>query len=379
MEEELRRIHNLKSLGILAGGIAHDFNNVLSSVIIYLALLLQLMEKDSTEYELATEAKKAADRTKDLTQQLLTFSKGGMPFKETASIEDVLRESTELSLHGSNTKPVFHFPDNLLSVDMDTGQIGQVIQNLVLNADQAMPQGGTLKISGENVELSGEGPLPLEAGTYVKVSIADQGMGIPPSVLPDIFDPYFSTKQAGHGLGLAICHSIINKHDGHITVASEQGVGTTFEFYLPASDKQAVVITEEPEPELARGTGRILVMDDQGVIHQALGTGLTQLGYDVDSVYDGDEALQAYKAALAADKPYGVVIMDLTIPGGMGGKEAVKKLHEIAPEARVILFSGYSNDPVMANYEDYGFCAMVKKPIDWEELVSTVQRILTKH
>jgi len=170
MEEELRRIHNLKSLGILAGGIAHDFNNVLSSVIIYLALLLQLMEKDSTEYELATEAKKAADRTKDLTQQLLTFSKGGMPFKETASIEDVLRESTELSLHGSNTKPVFHFPDNLLSVDMDTGQIGQVIQNLVLNADQAMPQGGTLKISGENVELSGEGPLPLEAGTYVKVS-----------------------------------------------------------------------------------------------------------------------------------------------------------------------------------------------------------------
>ena len=376
MEEEVRRAHNLESLGLLAGGIAHDFNNVLTGVMGNLALLLRFLDKDSEEYEIASEAKQAADRTKDLTQQLMTFSKGGAPVKETASIEELIRETTGMSLHGANTKPEFHFSDDLSSVDVDTGQIGQVIQNFVLNADQAMPNGGTLKISAENIEISDEDLLPLEAGTYVKVFIEDQGVGIPESILNQVFDPYFSTKETGHGLGLSITYSIIQRHNGHITVSSEVGVGTTFEFYLPASEKQAITVTET-EHELARGTGRILLMDDEETIHRMVGRTLKGLGYDVESAYDGDEALQMYKTVLGSDKPFDIVIMDLTIPGGMGGKEAVGNLLEIDSKAQVLVSSGYSNDPVMANFTDYGFAGKVSKPVDIQELANTVKRILT--
>jgi signal transduction histidine kinase len=239
-------VNNLESLGLLAGGIAHDFNNVLTGVMGNLALLLRFLDKDSREYEFASGAQKAATKTEGLTQQLMTFAKGGAPVKEIASLEQVIRETTNLSLHGANTKPEFRFTDDLLSVEIDTGQISQVIQNLVLNADQAMPNGGILRISAENVEVSADDLLPLESGRYVKVTVEDQGIGIPESILGQVFDPYFSTKESGHGLGLSICHSIIHRHGGHITVSSNVGVGTTFEFYLPASEKQ-VVPTIEPE------------------------------------------------------------------------------------------------------------------------------------
>jgi PAS domain S-box-containing protein len=375
MEEELRRAHNLESLGVLAGGIAHDFNNVLTGVMGNLALLLLFLDKDSEEYEIASEAKQSADRTKDLTQQLMTFSKGGAPVKETASIEELIRETTGLSLHGANTRPEFHFADDLSSVDIDTGQIGQVIQNLVINADQAMPNGGTLKISAENVEVSDEDPLSLETGTYIKISVEDQGIGIHEDLLSQVFDPYFSTKETGHGLGLSITYSIIQRHSGHITISSRQNVGTTFEFYLPASEEQAITVTET-EQYLARGTGRILLMDDEETIHRMVGRTLKGLGYDVESVYDGDEAIQIYKAVLESEAPFDIVIMDLTIPGGMGGKKAVNKLREIDPHARVIVSSGYANDPVMANFAEYGFAGRVVKPVDIEELADTVKRVL---
>jgi two-component system, cell cycle sensor histidine kinase and response regulator CckA len=374
MEEEIRRAHNLESLGLLAGGIAHDFNNVLSGVMGNLALLQRFLDKDSEEYEIASEAKQAADRTRDLTQQLMTFAKGGVPVKETVSIEELIRETTGMSLHGANTRSEFHFADDLSSVDIDTGQIGQVIQNLVLNADQAMPNGGTLRISAKNAEVSDEGPLPLEAGMYVKITVEDHGVGIPESILSQVFNPYFSTKESGHGLGLSITYSIIQRHSGHITVFSEKNVGTIFEFYLPASEKQAVTVTEV-EQELARGTGRILLMDDEETIHRMIGRTLRTLGYAVESVHDGEEALKAYKMALGSDKPFDVVIMDLTIPGGMGGKEAVGLLHEIDPQSQVIVSSGYSNDPVMANYADYGFVGKVTKPVEIEELAETVKRV----
>ena len=375
MEEELRRAHNLESLGVLAGGIAHDFNNVLTGVIGNLSLLEIMTDKESDLYEIVTETQVAAERTKNLTSQLLTFSKGGAPIKETASIEGLIRELTSLSLSGSNTKPEYHFPDDLWAVDMDVGQIGQVMQNLVLNADQAMPNGGILRIAAANVEISDRDSVLLNPGLYVKTSVEDQGTGMSTEVMSQIFNPYFTTKQAGHGLGLSITHSIILRHGGYITVRSEIDVGTTFEFYLPASEEQAVTITEEEE-ELARGTGRILLMDDEETIHKTVGRMLRELGYEVDSVYDGDEALQVYKTSLEAGSPYALAILDLTIPGGMGGRKAVSRLREMHPEARVIVSSGYANNPVMAHYGDYGFCDRIGKPVAMAALADVVRRVL---
>ena len=375
LEEEVRKNQNLESLGVLAGGIAHDFNNILTGVIGSLTLLEMLVDKDSDAHQIAVEGKRAADRTRDLTQQLLTFAKGGAPVKEVASIETLIRETTELSLSGSNTKPDYHLAEDLHSVNVDQGQIGQVIQNLVLNADQAMPEGGTLKISAENIELSAQDQLPLAAGNYVKVSIEDQGIGMSAKVMAKIFDPYYTTKPSGHGLGLSITHSIVQRHDGHMAVHSEQNVGTTFEFYLPALLELAPTTTE-PEHELARGTGRILLMDDEEMIHTTVTTMLKMLGYEVEGVYDGEEALQAYQAAQETDRPFDLVIVDLTIPGGMGGQEAVGKLHEIDPKARVIVSSGYANDPVVADYAQYGFADKVTKPVDMQELAETVKRVL---
>ena len=338
---------------------------------------VEIYNASGEEIELVQEAREAANRTRDLTHQLMTFARGGAPVKETASAEELIRETTKLSLRGSKTGPAYRFPDDLWSVDIDRGQIGQVVQNLVINADQAMPQGGTLEIAAENLELIEESRLPLGAGAYVKISFADQGIGIPQKVLPNIFDPYFTTKPAGHGLGLAISHSIITRHGGHISVHSEQGVGTTFSILLPASEKQRTTEGMPAEKPSAPTGGRILLMDDDEIIHQVVGRMLKTLGYDVEIAIHGDEALQAYRAALEIEKPYDVVIMDLTIPGGMGGEEAVEKLHAIDPGARVIVSSGYSNDPVMANYADYGFCGMLRKPAGLDDLLDAVQNALT--
>ena len=376
LEEEQRRIHNLESLGVLAGGIAHDFNNVLTGVIGNLSLLEMLLEKEDEARTIAGETREAADRTKELTRQLMTFARGGAPVKETASIEELLVETAGISLRGSNTRPDYHFPTDLLPVNIDRGQMAQVIQNLVLNADQAMPQGDILTIAAENREVVDGDPLPLMPGPYVKISVEDRGIGIPENVLGYIFDPYFSTKQSGHGLGLAISHSIVTRHEGHIAVRSETGVGTTFEIYLPASKQAVVPAAAPPEPELARGTGRILLMDDEEMIHRTASRMLERLGYTVDSVYDGDEALRVYGNALETDNPYDAIIMDLTIPGGKGGKEAIAELRELDPRARAIVSSGYSNDPVMANYAEYGFCGMIEKPVYYRKLADAVKRAL---
>jgi two-component system, cell cycle sensor histidine kinase and response regulator CckA len=375
MEEEMRKNQNLESLGVLAGGIAHDFNNALTGVIGSLTLLEMLVARDSDAYQIAKDGKRAADRTRDMTHQLLTFAKGGTPVKEVASIEALIRETTTLSLHGSNTKPEYHLAEDLHSVNLDQGQIGQVIQNLILNADQAMPGGGTLKVLAENVEIFTQDSRPIAAGEYVKVSVVDQGFGMSKEVMAKIFDPYFSTKTAGHGLGLSITHSIIQKHGGHIAVHSEQNVGTTFEFYLPALQEIAPTTTEQSQ-ELARGTGRILLMDDDEMTQIAVKAMLEALGYEVEVVYDGAAALQAYQAARETTRPFDGVIMDLTIPGGMGGQEAVGKLHEMDPKARVIVSSGYANDPILTQFSEYGFAGKVRKPVNIQELAETVKRVL---
>jgi two-component system, cell cycle sensor histidine kinase and response regulator CckA len=377
LEEEQRRIYNLESLGVLAGGIAHDFNNVLTGVIGNLSLLEMLLEKEDEARTIASETREAADRTKELTLQLMTFARGGAPVKETASIEELLVKTAGISLRGSNTRPDYHFPADLLPVDIDRGQVAQVIQNLVLNADQAMPQGGILSIAAENREVADGDPLPLTPGSYVEISVEDRGIGIPENVLGNIFDPYFSTKQSGHGLGLAITHSIVTRHEGHIAVRSETGVGTIFKIYLPASKQAMIPAAAPPEPELARGTGRILLMDDEEMIHRTVSRMLERLGYTVESIYDGDEALRVYEKALKADNPYDAVIMDLTIPGGKGGKEAIAELREIDPRVRAIVSSGYSNDPVMAGYADYGFCGMIEKPVYYRKLADVVKQVLT--
>jgi two-component system, cell cycle sensor histidine kinase and response regulator CckA len=375
LEEEVARIHNLESLGTLAGGIAHDFNNMLTGVTGNLALLARLLQKESEEHQLAREALDSAIRTKGLTQQLMTFAGGGAPVKEAASIESLIRETTALSLRGANTKAAFALAEDLRSVNVDPGQIGQVIQNLVLNADQATPNGGTLHILADNVVISAGDALPLEPGAYVRIEVRDEGVGIPDRILHQVFDPYFTTKEAGHGLGLAICHSIIQRHGGHISVESERGEGTAFTFYLPAAKARAVEVTQEAL-ELPEGTGRILVMDDEDQILRTVGRMLGALGYTAAAAKNGEEAISAYRQASASGDPFGLVIMDLTIPGGMGGKEAVVKLHEVDPQARVIVASGYADDPVMADPQAYGFVAGIRKPIDLDELAEVVAQAI---
>jgi len=375
LEEEQRKNQMLESLGVLAGGIAHDFNNVLTGIVGGLGILDLRLEKDTIEHQATKNALTAASRATELAQQLLTFAKGGAPIKESAAVDVLLREVTELSLHGSATYAEYKFPENLCAVDIDKGQIGQVIQNLVLNAAQAMPEGGILQITAENSVLTDQDPLPLPAGPYVKVSIADQGIGMSKEVLSKIFNPYYTTKPSGHGLGLSITHSIIQKHSGHISAQSEQGIGTLFEFYLPASSVPVQEKTEVKVP-LSPGSGRILLMDDEKLIHSTVSMMLEMLGYEVESVYDGQAALQAYEVAMDQNNAYDLVIMDLTIPGAMGGKEAVGKLKSLDPQACVVVSSGYANDTIMANYDQYGFVGAINKPVVMDELAAIIKKAL---
>lgn len=379
MEEELRKAQNLESLGMLAGGIAHDFNNMLTGVLGNLDLLEIVLDKDSDAYKLAVEGKRAAKRTKDLTKQLLTFAKGGAPNKEVISIAEVIREAAESSLQGGHSRVEYRVAENLDSLHADREQIHRVIQNLVLNADQAMPEGGILTIAAENVELSDPVLLPLAAGHYVKVSLVDQGSGISEETRAKIFDPYYTTKESKRGIGLSIVYSIIQRHGGYIEVRSEKDVGATFEFYLPSLQKKALAKVEaKRDPELARGVGRILLMDDDEMVQKSVAMMLKMVGYEVESAYDGSAALQLYQARLENNKPFDAVIMDLTIPGGMGGQEAIGKLHQIDPQARALVSSGYSNDPIMAEYAQYGFAGKIEKPVILEELATAVKEVLQR-
>ena len=377
MEEEIRKNQNLESLGLLAGGIAHDFNNVLTGIVGGLTVLERKLDKDCFEYRMTKTAMRATERAEELSHQLLTFAKGGVPVKELASIEELVRDTAELSLRGSNTKPAYRFAQDLHAVDIDKAQIGQVIQDLVLNADQAMPAGGTLTLAAENVEVADLDPLPMEQGSYVKISVADQGIGMPANVVARIFDPYYTTKSSGHGLGLSITYSIMQKHNGHIAVRSQQDAGTTFDLYLPAV-RQQVPASSKAEPELAVGTGRILLMDDEELVHNSVGMMLEMMGYEVESVFDGEAMLQTYRTTVDKGVPYDVVIMDLTIPGAMGGKEAMSKLREFDPQACALVFSGYTNDPILADYRKFGFAGAVTKPVHMQQMAKTLKEALRK-
>jgi CheY-like chemotaxis protein len=314
-----------------------------------------------------------------LTQQLLTFSKGGAPVKKTASIADVLRDSARFALRGSNVRCEFSIPDDLWPVEIDEGQISQVIHNLIINAYQAMPDGGAIRVSAENVLLGPDHDLSLtlNLGKYVSLSVEDEGHGIPQHLVSKIFDPYFTTKTKGSGLGLATSYSILKNHDGTITVESEVGKGSTFRIYLPVSSKkepEKKTVKENPIP----GQGRVLVMDDEAILRDFVGELLELLGYEVDFACDGAETLAVYSNAQERGQPYDCVIMDLTIPGGMGGKEAIQRLLELDPNVKAIVSSGYSDDPVMADYKRYGFCGVVAKPYDAETLSEVLHKVIAR-
>ncbi len=376
METELLKIEKLESLGILAGGIAHDFNNILTAILGSISLAKLSASPGAELYERLSDAEKASMRARDLTQQLLTFSKGGIPVKKTVLVSDLIKESAKFALRGSDVRCDFYFPEKLWQVDIDEGQISQVINNLIINADQAMPQGGTIEVKCENITVGSGSVIPLNPGRYVKISVKDHGIGIASEHLTKIFDPFFTTKQKGSGLGLSIVYSIIKKHDGYIFAESKISEGTTFHLYLPASSETAAD-RQTGDEDIFYGKGKILVMDDEESIRQIIESMLERLGYKGVFAREGSEAIELYRKAGESQSPFDAVIMDLTVPGGIGGKEAIHKLRDIDPKVKAVVSSGYLYDNVMANYKDYGFVGAITKPFKFAELSRLLHEVVS--
>jgi len=376
IEQELLRSEKLESIGMLAGGIAHDFNNILTGILGNVSLARIYAKDDEIINERLSEAEKAVMRARDLTQRLLTFSKGGLPIKKITDIANLIEESAKFVLAGSKAKSIIQRAADLWAVEADEGQINQVLNNIIINADQAMPEGGIINIQVENYLAEANIVRSLNPGKYVKISITDQGIGIPSEHLSKIFDPYFTTKKRGSGLGLATAFSIVKNHNGKIEVVSELGKGSIFTVYLPATEAAAEV-HEHVSEEQPLGEGRVLVVDDEKIVREVVAEMIRHLGYEVNAVKDGREALAQYQQSLAANQPYDAIIMDLTIPGGMGGKKAISQLLAIDPDAKVIVSSGYSTDPIMSNFSQYGFKGVVAKPYDLYELGRVLKKVIT--
>lgn len=368
IEEKLLTAQKLESVGILAGGIAHDFNNLLTAIIGNVSMAKLFLKPEVGEaYTRLVETEKASMRAKDLTQQLLTFSKGGTPVTQTSSIVGIITDSANFLLSGSNIRGTFDFEDGVWPVEVDVGQISQVIQNLVKNAEEVMPQGGQIRIAVRNIHVDHGRNLPIPDGRYVEISVEDEGGGIPKEHLGQIFDPYFTTKQKGSGLGLATAYSIIKKHGGLITADSTFGKGMIFTLFLPASDKE-IRSDVGPDESLKFGSGRILVMDDEVEVRNVVQEMVSHLQYDIVLSRDGSEAIDLYRMAITDNEPFDVVILDLTVPGGLGGKETLEQLLKVNPDVKVIVASGYATDPIMAECEKYGFCGVIRKPFKIHEL-----------
>jgi PAS domain S-box-containing protein len=375
LEEQFLQAQKMEAVGTLAGGIAHDFNNILTAILGNIGLAVLDDKISSRVKDRLAQAEAACMRAQALSQQLLTFAKGGAPVRKLFSVAELLTESTTFTCAGSSVRCETSFPENLWWIEADPGQIGQVFQNLTINAIQAMPTGGTIKVWAENLMLGPEHDLPLNSGRYIKISVRDQGMGIPAEHLPKIFDPYFTTKQKGSGLGLASTYAIIQKHHGHIAVMSTPGEGPTFHIYLPAVEQQVA-----PQPEEDRGLlvgkGKILVMDDEEMVREVLGRMLARLGYETEFAGDGSEAIKMFVQAQGVGQPFAAVILDLTVPGGMGGEETLAKLLEIDPQLKAIVSSGYSDDSIMANFHKYGFSGVIAKPYRISELGKILNQVI---
>jgi CheY-like chemotaxis protein len=373
MEQELLKTEKLESIGILAGGIAHDFNNLLAAILSNVQLAQMKHKKNQDIERYLQETVNSTRRASELTRQLLTFAKGGAPVKKTASLTELIRDTANFALRGSPVKVVFHIDQNLWAVEVDTGQISQVVQNLVINAKQAMPRGGVIEITAENITV--ESNQRFEPGNYITIAIRDQGLGIPKENLAKIFDPFFTTKSEGSGLGLATSYSIIRQHDGYLEVESQAGLGTTFFIHLPALPQSLVILKAEVESAATAERLKILLMDDEETILKSIGEILEHYGHQVVMVPDGVKTIEVYCGAMENGAPFDVVIMDLTVPGGMGGQEAIAYLRDIDPKVKAIVSSGYANDPIMADYERFGFCGVVTKPYKFNELSEVLTRV----
>jgi PAS domain S-box-containing protein len=382
MQDELLRAQKLESIGILAGGIAHDFNNLISIIMGNIDLAKEALKSGADISVLLAETERASFQAHELTQQLVTFSKGGAPVKNVSSIKQFVKEITTSSILGSNITCEFTLAPDLWYVEFDEAQMKHAINNMIVNAVESMPDGGIIHVQADNFNFSAGDNLPLPEGRYVKISIRDHGAGIPEKHLSMIFDPYFSTKkmgmQKGIGLGLTTTYSIINRHDGYITVESDVAVGTTFTIYLPAHEKdigkpEHAEILKPEEPTVH--TGRILLMDDEEMIRDLGHRILSRLEYDTELAVDGNEAVEKYQNAMDTGKPFEIVILDLTVKGGLGGKDAVKKILKLNPHAKVIVSSGYSDDPVMTKFREYGFVGALPKPYKIKDLNEALKKV----
>ena len=378
--DQARDIDNarkIESLGLFAGGIAHDFNNILTGIMGNTSLLLSNLQADDTDNEILIDIEKAVYRAKNLTMQLLTFSRGGTPVKDITSIKNIVEETARFVLTGSGIKPRIFCDGTLFHADADAGQISQVIQNLVLNARDAMTEkGGFIDIRMENIKMLQPLVKNPQLSDFIKIEIKDYGEGISERIIPYIFDPYFTTKGFGTGLGLSVCNSIIRKHGGEITVKSKPGEGTSFTIFLPATvNKPAAELI--PCDSKTHLSGKILVMDDDQFLRPMLKKMLEHIGLTALCVPDGDTALTEFIKAKISEIPFNAVIMDLTIAGGMGGVKTSKKIREIDQSIPLIVASGYCDDPVMSDYKSYGFSERLLKPFSIDDLRRVLNSVLT--
>jgi PAS domain S-box-containing protein len=374
-EEALSTVQKLESLGILAGGIAHDFNNILAMIFGY----VEMASRRSKEEQTIGNLKKclaAIDRARDLTGQLLTFSKGGTPKRIIEPLFPLVQESAQFALSGSNVTCSFNISQDLAMCNYDRNQIGQVIDNIIINAKQAMPLGGTIELSAKNVLLGNKEHAILAKGRYIMLSIKDCGTGIPQEMLPRIFDPFFTTKTSGHGLGLATCYSIIKRHDGCIDVESEPGKGSTFHIYLPAANGE-ITPSRTNLPAFEKRSGTFLIMDDEECILEVNKYMLESLGYTFVGKSDGKAAISFVAEEIKANRSIAGIILDLTVPGGMGGKEAVKEIRKLCPKTPIFVASGYAEDPVVAQPKEHGFTASICKPFTLDELSEICGKYMT--
>ena len=374
LESELRRADKLESLGVLAGGIAHDFNNALTGISAHIGLARMELGDDAPAQEILEEAEQACRRAASLSRQLLTFSKGGMPVRKFVALEPLLRQAASFAATGSPSICRFAFAPGLAGVEVDEGQIGQLVHNLVLNATQAMPHGGTVTVGAANVQVGADSDLSLEPGEYVEVTVHDTGPGISPEHIERLFDPYFTTKETGSGLGLTVGYSVARNHDGCLTVKSPPGEGATFHLYLPAARDRG-----PGEPRASNGGSirpvSILFMDDEPSIRRATARALVLMGHRVDEAVDGAEAVRLYRERSEAGEPYDAIVLDLTVPGGMGGSDAFAAIREIDPGVCAIVSSGYSSDPVMATAREHGFAGVLPKPYTPSDLLAVLAQV----